>query len=108
MKSKIVIEIDTEFKPFIMEDDFEEPEDYKKDVQDTFHNKLFELIEEFIIDEEGELQREVIEAINEEYLSNNSKEEELKEYGQLGKVHIDISQDVQDLIENVEVKNENK
>jgi hypothetical protein len=93
MKTKVTILIDTEFKPFVMKDDFEEPEDYKKDVEDTFHNKLHELIEEFVTDEDGELQNQVIEAINEEYLSNNEREEELKEYGQLGKVNIQISQE---------------
>jgi len=79
-----------ELKPFVMKDDFEEPEDYKKDVEDTFHKKLYELIEEFVIDEDGELQNQVMEAINERYLYNNKREEELKDYGELGKINIQI------------------
>jgi hypothetical protein len=103
MKTKIIIEIETEFKPFILTEGFDaEPEDYRLDVESTFHDKIVELTEEFMIDEEKELQNNVLDAINEEYLSNNDRDEELKNWNQLGKVDIRIMEVKTD--ENIEVK----
>lgn len=93
MKTRIIIDVETDFKPFIMKQDDGEKEDYVKEVEDTFHNKIFEIIENFIIDEDNETQNQIIESINQEYFINNEKNEEIKEYSNLGKVHIVITQE---------------
>ena len=93
MRQKIVIDIETNFKPFIMKDDFGDKEDFKKDVEDTFHNKLFELIEEFILDEDKDNEQAVLETINDEYLNNN--EQNIEEYDELGGIYMSISQDIE-------------
>ena len=83
MKTIIQIEVETEFGEFKDED----KDSITEDIEKTFHNKLYEVIEGYLADGDDEYLEEVIEEVNDEW------DLKIKEVNDLGKLNLKISQE---------------